>query len=50
MDVQAIENDPELGHPGYEGEYVISRKTVYRINRDGGFVSAGRSLALLGIR
>jgi hypothetical protein len=50
MDVQAVENDPELDHSEYEGEYVISRKTVYRINRDGGIDSVGGSLALLGVR
>jgi hypothetical protein len=50
MDVQAVENDPELEHSEYEGEYVISRKTVYRINRDGGIESVGGSLALLGVR
>ena len=50
MDVMAVQLDPEFNHLEYEGEYVISRKTVYRIDRDGGVESVGGSQALLGVR
>jgi hypothetical protein len=34
-DIRAVRDDPHLKHTGYEGEYVISQETVYRIHPDG---------------
>lgn len=49
-DVRAVRNDLELRREEYEGEYVISRELVYRINRDGSVETVGRSAAILGIQ
>ena len=50
MDVLAIQSDLELEHVDYEGEYVISRKIIYLIRKDGTIETVGGSLAILGIR
>jgi hypothetical protein len=34
-DIRAVRDDPELKGMGYEGEYVISQWTIYRINPSG---------------
>src|SRR5262249_13675365 len=47
-DIQAVRDDPDLGGPEYEGEYVISEKMVYRILKDGSVEELGDTTALLG--
>jgi hypothetical protein len=48
-DIRAVRDDPDLHHPGYDGEYVISHERLYRIRPDGQVDDLGdRSSALLG--
>ncbi len=49
MDIQAVRNDPDLGHAGYEGEYVIAGEWIYRIQRDGEVLLIGKTKSLLSI-
>ncbi len=48
-DVEAVRDDPDLGHPEYEGEYVIAKESVYRIWRSGVIDVVGDTRGLLGI-
>jgi proteasome lid subunit RPN8/RPN11 len=34
-DIRAVRDDPDLCHPDYEGELVISAEAIYRISRSG---------------
>lgn len=34
-DIRAVRDDPDLAHPDYEGEYVISLEWIYRIRKNG---------------
>jgi hypothetical protein len=34
-DVRAVRGDPDLRHPEYEGEYVISQETLYHVRPNG---------------
>jgi hypothetical protein len=47
-DVEAVRDDPDLGHPEYQGEYVISKDRVYRILRSGAVDVVGATRGLLG--
>jgi hypothetical protein len=46
-DIRAVRGDPDLRHPEYEGEYVISRETVYRVRPDGNVEAVGETRVLL---
>jgi hypothetical protein len=48
-DVRAVRDDPELSGADYEGEYVISEKTVYRIRKDGTVEELGETSTLLSL-
>jgi hypothetical protein len=48
-DIAGVENDPDLGHPEYEGEYVISEALLYQIGRDGKVTEVGPTPTLLGL-
>ena len=48
-DIRAVQNDPHLSHPEYEGEYVIASGHVYRILRSGEVIVAGDTRSILGI-
>ncbi len=34
-DIRAVRDDPDLDHPDYEGEYVITLEWIYRIRKNG---------------
>jgi hypothetical protein len=34
-DIRAVRYDPDLGHPEYEGEFVIASERIYLIRRSG---------------
>ena len=42
-DIRAVRNDPDLGHPEYEGEFVISSEWIYRIQRNGQVEAVGET-------
>jgi hypothetical protein len=46
-DILAVHGDPNLSHPEYEGEYVISRRLIYLIRRDGSVETVGDTSSLL---
>lgn len=46
-DIQAVRDDPDLGNPEFEGEYVIAAGAVYRIHRDGKVENLGATAELL---
>lgn len=46
-DIRAVRHDPDLGHPEFEGEYIIARDRLYRILRDGAVEDLGVTKALL---
>lgn len=46
-DIRAVRDDPDLAHPEYEGEYVISRDHLYLIRKNGTVVIVGETKALL---
>ncbi len=46
-DIRAVRDDPDLSHPEYEGEYVISRRMIYRILRSGDVIAIGETQRLL---
>jgi hypothetical protein len=46
-DVRAVVEDPDLHHPEYEGEYVISKETVYMIGPDGTVHALGETSRML---
>jgi hypothetical protein len=48
-DIRAVQNDPDLNHPQFEGEYVISTKIVYLIPRDGRVEEIAEARSLLSI-
>jgi hypothetical protein len=48
-DIRAVENDAELKHPEYEGEYVISKGAIYLIGKDGSVGRLGDTRNLLEI-
>jgi hypothetical protein len=48
-DRRAVSEDPDLRHPEYEGEYVISVATVYRVHLDGSVEVVGGSREVLGV-
>jgi len=43
MDIRAVRDDPNLGHPEYDGELVISQEMTYRIKPDGTVEELGAS-------
>lgn len=46
-DIRAVRSDPDLRHPEFEGEYVISSEIVYRILPSGIVEELGPTLELL---
>lgn len=46
-DIRAVRDDPDLSHSGYEGEYVISRRLIFRILRSGDVLVLGETQRLL---
>jgi hypothetical protein len=46
-DIRGVVEDPDLRHPEYEGEYVISEETVYRVDPDGLVHALGVAASLL---
>jgi hypothetical protein len=48
-DIRAVRDDPDLGHPDYEGEYVIATEWMYRIRKDGQVESVGATGVVLRI-
>jgi hypothetical protein len=48
-DTRGVTNDPDLRHPEYEGEYVISLNTVYLIRPDGAVEAVGDTATLLAL-
>jgi hypothetical protein len=46
-DIRAVRDDPDLSHPEYEGEYVISSDWIYRIQRNGRVQLFGEFKAIL---
>jgi hypothetical protein len=46
-DIRGVTDDPDLRHAEYEGEYVISQDTLYRIWPDGSVESLGDTASLL---
>ncbi len=46
-DIRAVRDDPDLSHPEYEGEYVISRSLTYRILRTGDVIVVGETQEIL---
>jgi hypothetical protein len=49
-DIRAVRDDPELGGPEYEGEYVVSEARRYLILRDGTVQDLGETRVLLDIQ
>ena len=47
-DIRAVAEDPDLRHPEYEGEYVISAEILYLIEPDGQVRPLGDTASLLG--
>lgn len=48
-DIRAVRNDPDLGHPEYEGEFVISSEWIYRIQRNGQVKAVGETRTVFEI-
>jgi hypothetical protein len=48
-DVRAVRDDPNLRHPAYEGELVISSDLIYRVLPDGSVEEVGATRQLLRI-
>lgn len=46
-DIRAVGDDPDLEHPEYEGELVISELVVYLIRKDGSVEEMGETSTLL---
>jgi hypothetical protein len=46
-DIRGVTEDPDLRHEEYEGEYVISRNTLYLIRPDGSVEALGDTNRLL---
>ncbi len=46
-DVRAVREDPDLAHPDYEGEYVVSSELTYLILRNGQVVTVGTTADVL---
>jgi hypothetical protein len=46
-DIRAVRDDLDLSQPDYEGEYVISREWIYRIQKNGQVESVGETKTLL---
>ncbi len=46
-DIRAVRDDPDLSHSEYEGEYVISRRMIFRILRSGDVIAIGETQRLL---
>lgn len=46
-DIRAVRDDPDLSHPEYEGEYVISRRLIFRILRTGDVMVIGETQKFL---
>jgi hypothetical protein len=46
-DVRAVHDDPDLGGPEYEGEYVISEESIYRILKSGDVEEIGKTATAL---
>jgi len=49
-DIRAVRDDPDLRHTDYEGEYIISAKTIYRVRNTGEVEVVGPISALLASR
>ncbi len=45
-DIRAVRNDPDLRHPEFEGEFVISSEWVYLILKDGDVFPINKTLAV----
>lgn len=48
-DIRGVRDDPDLRHGEYEGEYVISQQTVFRIRPDCVVEQVGDTAALLAV-
>jgi hypothetical protein len=48
-DIRAVRDDPDLNHPDYEGEYVISREWIYRIRKNGQVELVGETKTVLKV-
>ncbi len=48
-DVRGVRDDPDLSHPEYEGEYVISADWIYLIRKTGRIELIGETKAALKI-
>jgi hypothetical protein len=48
-DIRGVRDDPELVHPEFEGEFVISSDWVYLIRKSGRIKLVGATIAVLGI-
>jgi hypothetical protein len=46
-DIRAVRDDPDLGGPDYEGEYVIASQWIYRIQKNGQVESIGETNATI---
>jgi hypothetical protein len=46
-DIRAVRDDPDLSHPDYEGEYVISQEWVYLVRKNGQVAVIGETKAVL---
>ena len=47
-DIRAVRDDPDLKHPEYEGEFVISMEEVWFIDPDGVAGALGSRVGVLG--
>jgi hypothetical protein len=48
-DIRAVHGDPDLHHPEYQGEYVISLMILYLIRPDGSVEEVGDTATLLSL-
>lgn len=46
-DIRAVRDDPDLGHPEFEGEYVISAELIYRVVKEGKFEVVGETSRII---
>lgn len=48
-DIRAVRDDPDLSHPEYEGEYVVSRRLIFHILRTGDVITVGETQKFLNL-
>ena len=48
-DIRAVQDDPDLNHPDYEGEYVIAGEWIYRVQKNGQVEGVGEMKAALKV-